>query len=211
MIVLAIDTALDACSAAAVQDEVVLAAASEPMQRGHQERLAPMVAEVMTAAGVAFGRLDRIGVTTGPGSFTGLRVGLAFAKGLALALEIDCVGIGSLEALAADAPAPGHVAAVVDARRGQVYLQLFEGGAALGPPEALTLDEAAARLARIARPLTLVGSGAPLLADRTPGATVAHSAAPDPVRLARLAARAAGGPGSPAPIYLRAPDARLPA
>ena len=128
MIVLSLDTALAACSVAVTRDGDVLAALSEPMHRGHQERLAPMVEEAMRAAGLPFTAIDRIGVTVGPGSFTGLRVGLAFAKGLGLALDRPCVGIGTLEALAASDPGPGLTVAVIDARRGQLYLQAFESG-----------------------------------------------------------------------------------
>ena len=104
MIVLAIDTCLFACSVAVVNDGRVLARRVEPMSRGHQERLAPLVQEAMAEAGLGFDKLDRIGVTVGPGSFTGLRVGLAFAKGLASALSIPAVGIGALEALADTEP-----------------------------------------------------------------------------------------------------------
>ncbi|MGZ8364529.1 MAG: tRNA (adenosine(37)-N6)-threonylcarbamoyltransferase complex dimerization subunit type 1 TsaB, partial [Caulobacteraceae bacterium] len=102
--VLGLDTALTACSVAVIDGDAVLASRSEPMTRGHQERLAPMVAEVMAEAGIAFDALDRIGVTIGPGGFTGLRVGLAFAKGLALALDIPCVGVTTLAALLAPIP-----------------------------------------------------------------------------------------------------------
>ena len=101
MLTLALDTCLAACSAALDRDGQTVGWISEPMARGHQERLAPMVRDLMADCGVAFGDLDRIGVTVGPGSFTGLRVGLAFAKGLALALNRPCVGVGALEALAA--------------------------------------------------------------------------------------------------------------
>ncbi|MDB5455643.1 MAG: tsaB, partial [Caulobacter sp.] len=147
MIVLALDTALPACSVAVLDGGRVLACLSEPMTRGHQERLAPMAQEAMAAAGLQFTDLDRIGVTVGPGSFTGLRVGLAFAKGLSLALDIPCLGVGSLPALAASTAAPGLIAACIDAKRGQVYLELFEAGQPLAEAEALSLDEAVARLA----------------------------------------------------------------
>ncbi|MDB5458773.1 MAG: tsaB, partial [Caulobacteraceae bacterium] len=159
MIVLALDTATGACSAAVLKDGAVLAAHSEPMTRGHQERLAPLVRDTMAEAGVGFADLDRVGVTVGPGSFTGLRVGLAFAKGLGLALSRPCIGVGTLEALAASEPGPGLTAAVVDAKRGQVYLQLFEGGAALMAPDVLSVETAAARLAELWRggPARLVG------------------------------------------------------
>lgn len=98
MITLAFDTCLTACTAAVLEDERVLVSRVEPMARGHQERLAPLVYEVMTEAELSFDRLDRIGVTIGPGSFTGLRVGLAFAKGLGAALDRPVIGIGVLEA-----------------------------------------------------------------------------------------------------------------
>ncbi|MGH6971174.1 MAG: tRNA (adenosine(37)-N6)-threonylcarbamoyltransferase complex dimerization subunit type 1 TsaB, partial [Caulobacteraceae bacterium] len=85
MTILVIDTSLGACQAGLFESSRRLAGASEPMERGHQERLAPMVAEAMARAGLAFADVKRIAVTLGPGSFTGLRVGLAFAKGLRLA------------------------------------------------------------------------------------------------------------------------------
>ncbi len=209
MIILGLDTALAACSVAVTRDGRVLAAASEPMLRGHQERLAPMAQAVMAEAGLAFAELDRIGVTVGPGSFTGLRVGLAFAKGLGLALGKPCVGVGTLEALAASEPGPGLTAAVIDAKRNQLYLQAFESGAALMAPDALPVETAAARLAELWRggPLRLVGPGAALLAGIAPDAVVIERAAPDPAALCALVA----GRTTPArPLYLRAPDAKLP-
>src|SRR6185312_7675804 len=203
MIVLGLDTALAACSVAVTRDGEVLAAMSEPMLRGHQERLAPMVEAVMRAAALPFAALDRVGVTVGPGSFTGLRVGLAFAKGLGLALGKPCVGVGTLEALAASEPGPGLTATVIDARRGQVYLQAFADGAAVMAPDALPVETAAARLAELWRggPMRLVGPGAPLLAGIAPEVFVNDRAAPDPVALCALAASRT----TPArPLYLRA-------
>jgi tRNA threonylcarbamoyladenosine biosynthesis protein TsaB len=176
------------------------------MVKGHQERLATMVREVMGAAGLGFGDLDRIGVTVGPGSFTGLRVGVAFAKGLSAALGKPCVGVGTLEALAGGRP--GLTVAVVDARREQVYVQAFGDGEPLMEPQALRLADAIAEIRARGTPDTLVGSGAALLAPAFPDAAVAGSQVPDPVVVARLAARSQ----RPArPIYLRAPDAKLPA
>ena len=209
MRLLVIDTGLAVCQAAVFDGEHQLAALAEPMARGHQERLAPMVRDVMATAGVSFAELDRIGVTVGPGSFTGVRVGLAFAKGLGLALGRPCVGVGSLEALAASEPGPGLTAAAIDARRHQVYLQAFESGAAVMAPDALPVDTAAARLAEVWRggPLRLVGPGAVLLAGIAPEAVVIERVAPDPVAVCTLAA----GRTTPArPLYLRAPDAKLP-
>lgn len=205
MIVLAIDTCLFACSVAVVDGEQVLARRVEPMSRGHQERLAPLVQEAMAEAGLGFDKLERIGVTVGPGSFTGLRVGLAFAKGLASALSIPAVGIGSLEALADTER--GNVVAVLDAKRGQVYLQAFSEGVPVSAPDALPIETAAARVAEFA-PDTLIGTGAALLADVRRGAKVIEADVTDPVAVARLAALRS--PVPPRPLYLRAPDAKLP-
>lgn len=208
MLVLGLDTCLNACSVAVVDGGRTIAHRSEVMARGHQERLAPMAQAAMADAGLAFDRLERIGATVGPGSFTGLRVGVAFAKGLASALSIPAVGVGSLEALAAEAP--GLVAAAIDARRDQLYLQVFEDGVALMAPDVLAVGVAAARLAELAmgRKLTLVGSGAPLLADGAPGARIIMPEGCDARHVARLAA--ARAPTPIRPLYLRAPDAKLP-
>jgi len=209
MLVLGLDTCLSSCSVAVLDGGRVLASAREVMARGHQERLAPMAQAVMGEAGLAFDRLERIAVTVGPGSFTGLRVGIAFAKGLALALDIPTVGIGTLEALAADAQ--GLVFSVIDARRGQLYLQGFDDGRALMAPDALAAETAAARIAEASqgRPFTLVGSGAPLLAGLAPGAKIVAAEGADARHVARLAA--ARDPAPLKPLYLRAPDAKLPA
>jgi len=205
MIVLAIDTCLFACSVAVVDGERVLSRRVEPMSRGHQERLAPLAQEAMVESGLRFDQLDRIGVTVGPGSFTGLRVGLAFAKGLGAALSIPVVGVGSLEALAE--PERGDVLAVLDAKRGQVYLQAFSSGAPVSAPDALPVELAAARVAEFA-PDILIGTGAVLLAGLRPGARIVEADTTDPVAVARLAA--ARTPVPPRPLYLRAPDAKLP-
>ncbi len=205
MIVLAIDTCLNACSAAVVDGERVLARRTEVMARGHQERLAPLVAEVMAEAGLGFEALDRIGVTVGPGSFTGLRVGLAFAKGLAAALDIPAVGIGTLEALAQ--PHGGVVIAVLDAKRGQVYLQGFADGRPVTAPDVLPLETAAARVAEL-QPQLLIGTGAELLSRIVHTATINTADHLDSLAVARLAATRS--PTPPRPLYLRAPDARLP-
>jgi tRNA threonylcarbamoyladenosine biosynthesis protein TsaB len=209
MIVLGLDTCLSTCSVAVLDGERLLASAREVMARGHQERLAPMVREVMAKAGLGFDGLDRIAVTVGPGSFTGLRVGIAFAKGLAFALGKPTVGVGALEALAAQAS--GLVFSAIDARRGQLYLQAFDEGAALMAPDAVSAEVAAARIAELSqgRPFTLIGSGAALLADFAPEATVICAEGADACDVARLAAARASGPLKP--LYLRAPDAKLPA
>ncbi len=209
MIVLGLDTCLSSCSVAVLDGERVLASAREVMARGHQERLAPMAQAVMAEAGLAFDRIDRIAVTVGPGSFTGLRVGIAFGKGLALALDRPAVGIGTLEALAAEVS--GLVFPAIDARRGQLYLQAFEDGRPLMAPDALSAETAAARIAELSmgRAFALVGSGAALLADLMPSAQVIAAEGADARHVARLAA--ARTPAPLKPLYLRAPDAKLPA
>ena len=208
MIVLALDTALNATSVAVLDGDRTLAARSEPIERGHQERLAGLVRDTMAEAGVGFGALDRIGVTVGPGSFTGLRVGLAFAKGLSLALDVPCVGVGTLEALAASVGDPGTVVAAVDARRGQVYVQVFKGGVALRGPEALSVSNAHARLTELSDPLlTLIGSGATLSAQGE-AIKIDPRLFADPIALGRLTMAAPEPVPRPTPLYLRAPDAK---
>jgi tRNA threonylcarbamoyladenosine biosynthesis protein TsaB len=210
MITLAFDTCLTACTAAVLEDGRVLAARAEPMARGHQERLAPLVAELMGEAGLGFDRLDRIGVTVGPGSFTGLRVGLAFAKGLGAALARPVIGVGVLEALAEPFTGPEAVFSVLDAKRGQVYLQAFAGGKALMAPDALEIGTAQARLVELAGagPAVVTGTGIELVADVLPNARRIGVDHADPASIARLAAQRT--PVPPRPLYLRAPDAKLP-
>jgi len=204
MIVLALDTCLGACSVAVVANGRVLASASEPMTRGHQERLAVMAREVMAGAGVAFADLDRIGVTVGPGSFTGLRVGVAFAKGLALALSRPCIGVGTLEALAASAGRAGRIAAAIDSGRGHIYLQTFEDGRALMAPAVMPLAAAQALVAGLGGGVA-AGPGAPLLGEIA-GLDTLVMAAPAAEAVARLAEAAPADTPS-APLYLRPADA----
>ena len=159
----------------------------------------------MAEAGLGFDKLERIGVTVGPGSFTGLRVGLAFAKGLASALSIPAVGIGALEAF--PDTESGNVVAVLDAQRGQVYLPASRPGVPVSAPDALPIETAAARVAEFA-PDTLIGTGAALLAGVRPGVRVIEADVTDPVAVARLAALRSPVPLRP--FYLRSPDAKLP-
>jgi len=204
MITLAVDTCLGACTAVVGRDGAVLASLSETMMRGHQERLAPMVEQVMQAAGVAFADLDLIGATVGPGSFTGLRVGLAFARSMALALDIPCAGIGVLEALATGRE--GLVLAIIDARRDQAYWQAFEDGSAVCPPAASKVADVVDFFSGRGREIIAVGPGAAMVEGRLPNARIAPVEAPAPEALLALAARR--DPGTP--LYLRAPDAKLP-
>lgn len=209
MRVLVVDTALGLCTvglfeAGAGDDVRCLGLRSEPMSKGHSERVAGFARDAV--AGTAFSAVDRIGVTVGPGSFTGLRVGLAFAQGLGAALDRPVVGVSSLDALAASA-GPGPVAALIDARRGQVYARFVENGIASGPDEALSLDLAAAQIGFMPSGARLIGSGAALFAEAFPDLIALPLAGPDPEALARLTAAADPATAPPRPLYLRAPDA----
>jgi tRNA threonylcarbamoyladenosine biosynthesis protein TsaB len=195
MIVLAIDTTLDACSVALVRGDDVLAALSEPMSRGQAERLAPMARECAAKAGVAFAEIDRIAVTVGPGSFTGVRVGLSFARALALALNKPCVGVSTLEALALADAEQGLRAALIETP-GASYFALYENGAPLIAPRGVERGEHESVLTEAAagRPVTITG----------PAVLV------DTVALARRAQRLDAAAFPPNPAYLRAPHVTLP-
>jgi tRNA threonylcarbamoyl adenosine modification protein YeaZ len=216
MRVLAIDTALAACSAA-VLDTVfggVIASESLPMVRGHAEALIPLIARVMARAELGMFDIDRVTVTTGPGSFTGLRVGISAARGIALAADKPAFGVSTLSAYAAphlaeDKTVP--VIAAIDARHSHVYLQVFgpSGRTALAPRLA-PLSEAV-RAASEA-PCRLVGSAAQSIAELMPaGATALHidaRDAPDIDWVARMGAVLPEGQAPPNPLYLRAADAQ---
>lgn len=220
MIVLGHDTAQAVCSAALLKDGRVLAARHRPMQAGHAEALAPMVVDVLAEAGLAPAALGRIGVTIGPGTFTGLRVGLAFARALGRALECPVLGVTTLAALAAGAarrrPGAGAYLAAIDARREEIYVQLFAGDltplteSVLLPVQALEL--VAAALDPTDR-LIAAGTGAALAlaALGCEGEIDADGTHPMAEDVARLAAAIADPADAPArPLYLRAPDAKLP-
>ena len=198
-VILAIDAALSCCSVAVLEGEEVVAHLSEPMTRGHAERLAPMADEAMQAAGLPFAALDRIAVTTGPGSFTGLRVGLAFARALALALQRPCVGFSTLQVLALAEGSAGRRAAAIAAPAG-VFFALYADGAPEVAPAWMTLAGACAHLDGA----QLAGPGAVLLGAASPGVNPAA-----PV-LARLAAHVDPALHPPQPLYLREPYAEAP-
>jgi tRNA threonylcarbamoyladenosine biosynthesis protein TsaB len=217
MLVLAIDTALDACSAAVLDSDrrVIVASETLAMQRGHAEALMPLIARVMDSAAIEFRQLDRIAVTTGPGSFTGLRVGISAARGIALAAGRPAIGLTTLAAFAAPHIAEDDtlpVVAAIDARHDHVYLQVFGSrGRTLVAPKVASLREAVR--AALTDPARIVGSAAELIAaawpkTEPPPPKVDQRGAPDISWIARLAAAADEGHGSPKPLYLRAPDAQ---
>ncbi|GGB34499.1 tRNA (adenosine(37)-N6)-threonylcarbamoyltransferase complex dimerization subunit type 1 TsaB [Tistrella bauzanensis] len=229
---LTIDTCAGAMSVAAGRGGMVLARVFLGDARAAAEKLAPAARDVLAAAGLAADAIDLIAVTRGPGTFTGVRIGLGFARGLALASGAALLGVTSLELLAAGAVATSgagaagrDVMAVIDARRGEVYVQRVDAQGRAGTAEALTPEAAAAAL--IARPALVVGAGAALLAPLLPGDLAARLIrsdlphghgqpdAADLVALADAHSRRHGLPDPralpPSPLYLRAPDALPPA
>jgi len=219
MLILAIDTALDACAAAVLDTDAakIIALESQPMKRGHAEALMPLIARVMKASGVAFTSLDRIAVTTGPGSFTGLRVGLSAARGIALAAAKPVVGLTTLTAYAA--PFVGEngahpIISAIDARHDHVYFQVVSGdGSPLVKPKVAPISEAL-EASRFGAP-HLVGNAAKILADRWPSdapppSKVDVQPAPDITWVAWVGAAVSPATAPAKPYYLRAPDAKPP-
>ena len=222
MTVLAFDTSAGACSAAVLgPGGAVLARRSELLARGHAERLMPMIREVLAEAGREVTALDLIAVTVGPGAFTGIRIGLAAARGLALASAVPLIGITSLaaaaEAVSEEERAGRPLLVAIDSRRGDFFVQLFAAaGDATSQPAAVSPDD----LPRLLPPGDVIVAGdaaaaaASLLREAGRAAAVAERAGPpDTVAVARLAlARFARGepPSSVRPLYLRAPQVTLP-
>ena len=222
MNVLAFDTCFDACSVCVAQtrDEgaVELASALERFETGHAERLLPMIEEVMRRAGVTFEGIDRLAVTVGPGTFTGTRIGVAAARGLALSTGIAVVGASSLAVMAETArrelslPQDADLAVAVDARRGQAYVQLF-GASALqpkSPPQLLAVEDASWNGDG---PLIVVGSAAEAVAAAAAAAGRSVTARlpellPDAAALARMAIALPASQAPLVPLYLRPPDAK---
>lgn len=240
MRILAFDSATSACSAAVWRDGEIAARRFEAMKRGQSEALIPMVIEVMNEAGWGFDSLDLLAVTIGPGAFTGVRIGLAAARGMAIASGLPVVGVTTLEAVAhgLDAPARAGCSLVVaiDAKRTDFYVQSFAPDLApLGPPRALMPEAVAGFLPP--GPVLIAGDGAPqlraALIARTDGAPAGAGegarrsaagapqrirfspapGAPDAADVAAIAgtrAREAAVGAMPRPLYLHPPDARLP-
>jgi len=217
MLILAIDTALDACAAAVLDTgtSTVIAMESQAMKRGHAEALMPLVARVVKESALPFAALDRIAVTTGPGSFTGLRVGLSAARGIGLAAGKPVVGLTTLSAYAAPIVSEGGdqpVISAIDARHNQVYLQVVSGhGSSLVRPKVASVEEALTA-SRFGAPY-LLGNAAKILADRwpfdaPPPFKIDAQPAPDITWVAWLGAAVNPETAPAKPFYLRAPDAK---
>ena len=218
MRILAIDTALGACSACVADagtESAVQSMAEETivMARGHAEALLPLVDRVVSRVEGGFKSLGRVAVTVGPGSYTGLRVGIAAARAIGLAARVPVVGVSTLSALLASVVTEDDrrlVAAAIDARNGQVYFQaIAPGGRTVIAPGFMSAHEAARQIGT--GPATLIGSGAAAVAAELAGFDVTvHATPPGPdiTWVARLGLVADPRHALPKPLYLREPDAR---
>ncbi len=209
--ILGIDTSAAQCAVALLGGPID---AGDPvverraMERGHAEHLFPMIDKVLARAGIGYESIDRVAVCTGPGSFTGVRIGVAASRGIALGRGISVIGISRFEALAAEAAeiAPGGpVAVCLAGRGGTVYLQAFgANGTPLAAPE-MTDDTGLG--ADIPPGCTrFAGDAAHVLAG---GAALLPDGLPDPAVIARLSDGREGA-ALPAPLYLRGADAEMP-
>ncbi|HET9149836.1 MAG TPA: tRNA (adenosine(37)-N6)-threonylcarbamoyltransferase complex dimerization subunit type 1 TsaB [Alphaproteobacteria bacterium] len=216
MKLLAFDAASSACSAAVFVDGRVAAERFAAMERGQAEALVPMIEAVMAEAGLAFAALDALAVTVGPGAFTGVRIGLAAAHGLALARSLPCVGLTTLEAVAFPATTEMRegetLVAAVESKREELFLQPFRSNLeAVGAAFAASPEGAGGFLPK--GRLLLAGDGAARLRSGL-GALAEIAQASGPPRAAAFAALGAArlrqtAPSAlPRPLYLRPPDAR---
>lgn len=204
MLILGINTVGDACDAALVRDGGLVAELSEPMQQGHDARLAPVVEKLMREAGIAFSDLDRVAIIVGPGSFTGVRVGVAFARGLSLSLDIPAVGVTSLEALDG-LPQEGRVLGLLPAKRRPPartwWGQLIAQGRGAGEAFEAAEDE----LRALAFGVDAICGG---LSDIPDLGIPCVSASPSAKAAAVFAARLPDNDlPAPRPVYVREPDA----
>lgn len=214
VLTLAIDCSARFCAVALYDAgaDSILASASPDIGRGHAEQLPAVLQSVLADAGVDLSRVDRIGVTIGPGSFAGIRVGVAFARGLALALGVPVVGVGSLEAIAVPAACRNGKAtmAVLDARRSHVWAIIVDARGAIVEPACELSPETAAALA-LKHGCAITGSGAALLADidnALAAGIVGDLVAPEIDDVARLAAGLDPAANPAEPRYLRDADAK---
>lgn len=199
-LILGFDTSAGHCAAALLRGDEMVAERREEMDRGQVERLMPMLEEMLSAAGAVWHDLEALGVGVGPGNFTGIRVAVSAARGLALGLGSPAVGVSSLEAMALGSD--GSVMCSLDARRGMFYVQRFgdaPSGPALAVQEDLPLPEPGG---------TVIGHRSEELAERSGGVARApvHGLAE---AIARIAVRRMRDPAPerPVPLYLRPPAA----
>ncbi|MEQ8319516.1 MAG: tRNA (adenosine(37)-N6)-threonylcarbamoyltransferase complex dimerization subunit type 1 TsaB [Rhodospirillales bacterium] len=221
-VILGIDTATTGCAAAIVRDEDCLAMACARMARGQSEALMPMIAEVMQQAGLGFGDLDGLAVTRGPGAFTGLRIGLAAARALALTIARPCLGIVTFDILVRQALDDSLIedmealVVAVDSKREELFIQVYEpDGSAQNGPAVLRPDDVAGLLAGRSRIAVAGDAGDKVASALRQDFDVRHLAGidvPDPRVVARLGLEwlQKSGEYPPTPLYLRPPDVSPP-
>ena len=223
MNILALDTSMTACSVALWRQGGVVWSRRRDMERGHAEALMPMLRDVLDGAGCGVSDLDLVAVTVGPGAFTGLRIGLAAARGLALAAELPCFGATTTETVAHGVPEAERSGATLvvalQSNRADIYAQAFTPDLEpLSGPRALLPIEVAGLVTEGGR-VVVAGDASTLVRPALAGAglDVAVSGAsgtPDAAVLAAIAARRwrpGDRPASPSPLYLKPPAATAPA
>lgn len=223
MNILSLDTCFDACSVAAGRGLRTLTPAIsfvfEPMQKGHAEQLLPMVQAVMSDVNLEFAALDRIAVTYGPGTFTGTRICVSAARALALATGAEIVAVSSLRLMAMSSFIPAaptrHIAIATDARRGEVYFEIFDRHSleSIVGPQCAAIEDAARMLGP--SPIVIAGSGAEALAEAAVRSGIEATAIlpahlPDAFDMLFTAAELPTS-ATVRPLYLRPPDAKPPA
>ncbi len=223
--ILAVDTSATPVSCAIMQDDRLLASYFAHTGQTHSQTLMPMIEQSLHAAALTVDKLDALAVNAGPGSFTGVRIGVATVKGLAFANDVPCISVSTLESMAenvAGLPGSMTVACVMDARCRQVYSALFslENGAVsrLTEDKAMTIEQLGNKLATMTGPILLVGDGSALcyslLSDTLPNISLApahlryqHAASTAAVALRQLAAGETVAADRLLPVYLRLPQA----
>ena len=222
MRILALDTALPAVSGCVLDQGAAAPLASETisMERGHAEALLPLVERLIAATEGGFASLNRVAATVGPGSFTGIRIGLSAAQAIARALKIEVVGVSTLAALAAphfSEAFEGLLVPSIDARHGQVYVAAYSAtGRQVHPPQRMVAREAVEALRDLVgeTDLHLVGSGAIMLERAARGALIgarilSSAIAPDIAYVARLGLLADPREAPARPLYLKAADVTM--
>ena len=223
MRILAMDTATSACSVALSIDGAIVSHRLIEMVRGQAEALAPMIADVLEEADIDASELDLLAVTVGPGAFTGLRIGLATARAMALATDVPCLGISTTEVIGQAVPEltwpDGSLLVALDSKRSDIYVQLFsKPGQGVGEPQAIEPENLSQWLGAVSGPIGIVGDAGPvalaaLVEKEIDVSPVDAPGVPDARALAAVAARRwkIGDPApTPSPLYLRPPDAKLP-
>ena len=215
MKILALDTASSWCAAAVYDSgtDTVLANVSENIGKGHAEVLMDYIGRVMTQSGITMAELDRVAVNVGPGSFTGVRIGVSAARGFALALERPAIGVSAFDALATEVALthPGQpVLVLLEAHRGEIYAQAFDAdGKATTGPMVLARDEALALIQQQSPQTVLAGSAATALNESFTGTFDVAGVEPTGqigtfAKLAALREEAE----APKPLYMRGPDVK---